>query len=80
MLINIRDLDNKLSSNFKKLLVTAISMLFIAILGGVITFFVSYNIGHVIVLAAVLVGNLCLVTCAVLRILGKHLKNETEFK
>ncbi len=76
MLTDIRKLDNKLSNNFKNILATAIAMLFLAITGGIVAFFLSYNIGHIIVLAAVVIGNICIITCIILRILGKHLKKE----
>lgn len=76
MLADIRKLDSKLNNTFKKVLATALAMLFVAILGGIVTFFLSYEVGHFIVLAAVVIGNICIIACLVLRILGKHLKNE----
>lgn len=76
MLEDIRKLDIKLSDTFKKVLATALCMLFIAIIGGVIALFLSYNVGHIIVLIAVVIGNISLVSCLVLKVLGKHLKKE----
>ena len=65
-----------LSNTFKKLLATALYMLLTAIIGGVIAFYLSYKVGYIIVLTAVVIGNICLVSCLASRVLGKHLKKE----
>lgn len=80
MLTDIRKLDSKLSNPFKKVLATALFMLFLAIIGGMVAFFLSYDVGHMIVLTAVVIGNICIIACIVLRILGKHLKNEPDWR
>lgn len=75
-MMDIRKLDDKLTSTFRKVLVTGIVMLFVALIGGVIAFFISYNIGHAIAFIGVAGGNICIVIGFFLIISGNHLKKE----
>ncbi len=64
---------NGLSRSFKILLQTAVGMLFLSIIGGTLSFYLSNRIGHAIVLCAVVAGNICLLACLLLRLTGRHL-------
>jgi hypothetical protein len=80
MISDIREQDDCLSKTFKRLLATAVSMLLVAIIGGTIAFYLSYKIGHIIVLSAVITGNACFVACVVMRISGHHLAGNKKVK
>jgi len=74
----LRNMDAQLSPIFKRLLLASILMLLVAVIGGVIAFLVSYEVGHLIAAVGIILGNVFFLLCAVLRFLGKHRKANNE--
>jgi hypothetical protein len=71
MLTNTARVRQQLNRTFNRVLSTAIAMLFIAIIGGVVALFSSSNVGYLIFFTAVVIGIICLIRCAVLRALSR---------
>jgi hypothetical protein len=70
----LRNIDAQLSSNFKRLLLASIFMLLVTVIGGAIAFLVSYEVGYLIAAVGIILGSVSILSCAVLRFLGKHQK------
>jgi uncharacterized membrane protein (UPF0136 family) len=74
MLGNLKKIDNKLSGNYKKALEIGVCMLFLALIGGAIAYFLSYTIGHAVVLISAAIANICIFYSGYLVMTGRHLK------